>query len=113
MYLGTGGGSTDEMIIMRIENDRPVVALFRGRDGKVAPMTFLRGASVMHTDAVEMRPHQHLVYSLHYNYGGNRRLHQCTGEAYQWNADTKTFDYNHRLSKKLTHDTCRNVPQSN
>lgn len=113
VYLGTGGASTDEMTVMRIENGEPVVARFRGRDGKVSSMVFLEGASVMHTDGVEMLPEQHAVYSLHYNYGNNGKLHECTGEAYQWNPDTKLFDYNHPLGKKLTQDTCRKVPQHN
>jgi hypothetical protein len=101
------------MTVMRIENGEPVVARFRGRDGKVSSKVFLEGASVMHTDGVEMLPEQHAVYSLHYNYGSNGKLRECTGEAYQWNPDTKLFDYNHRLGKKLTHDTCRKVPQYN
>jgi hypothetical protein len=67
----------------------------------------------MHTDGVEMLPEQRTVYSPHYNYGGNEKLHECSGEAYQWNPDTKIFDHNLRLSKKLTQDTCRKVPQCN
>jgi hypothetical protein len=113
VYLGTGGASTDEMTVMRIENGEPVVARFRGRDGKVSSMVFLEGASVMHTDGVDMLPEQHAVYSLHYNYGSNGKLRECTGEAYQWNPDTKLFDYNQPLGKKLTQDTCRKVPQHN
>jgi hypothetical protein len=87
VYLGTGGASTDAMTVMRIENGEPVVARFRGRDGKVSSMVFLEGASVMHPDGVEMLPEQHAVYSLHYNYGSNGKLRECTGEAYQWNPD--------------------------
>ena len=47
MYLGIYGASTDEMTVMRIENGEPVVARFRGQDGKVSSMVFLEGASVM------------------------------------------------------------------
>jgi len=113
VHLGTGGASTDEITVMRIENGAPVVARFRSRDGKISSMVFLQGASVMHTDRVEMLPEQHTVYSLHYNYGSNGKLRQCTGEAYQWNTATKLLDYNYRLSKKLTQDTCRDVPHHN
>ena len=79
VYLGTGGASTDAMTVMRIENGEPVVARFRGRDGKVSSMVFLEGASVMHTDGVELLPEQHAVYSLHYNYGSNGKRRECTG----------------------------------
>jgi hypothetical protein len=113
VYLGTGGASTDEMTVMRIENGEPVVARFRRRGGKVSSMGLLEGASVMHADRAEMLPEQHAVYSLHYNYGSNRKLRKCTGEAYQWNHETKVLNYNQRLGKKLTQDACRNVPQHN
>jgi len=113
VYLGTGGASTDEMTVMRIENGEPVVARFRGRDGKVSSRVFLEGASVMHTDGVEMLPEQHAVYSLRYNYGSNGKLRECSGEAYQWNPATKLFDYKPLLGRKLTQDTCRKVPQHN
>ena len=56
VWLGTGGASTSEMAVMRIEDDKPVVALFKGRDGKISPMTFLRGAGVLHGDNIEMLP---------------------------------------------------------
>ncbi len=112
MYVGFAAGWI-ALWVMRIENGEPVVARFRGRNGKVSSMVFLDGASVMHTDGVEMLPEQHAVYSLHYNYGSNGKLRECTGEAYQWNPDTKLFDYKHRLGKKLTRDTCRKVPQHN
>src|SRR5882724_10007148 len=46
VYLGTGGASTDENTVMRIENGEPVVARFRRRDGKISSMVFLQGASV-------------------------------------------------------------------
>jgi hypothetical protein len=113
VYVGSGGASTDAMTVMRIENGEPVVARFRGRDGKVSSMVFLEGASVMHTDGIEMLSEQHAVYSLHYNYGSNGKLRECSGEAYQWNPATKLFDYNPLLGKKITQDTCRKVPQHN
>jgi hypothetical protein len=111
VYLGTGGASTDEMTIMRIENGGPVVARFRRRDRKVSSMVLIEGVSVMHTDRVEMLPEEHVVYSLHYNYGSNGELRECAVEAYQWNPDTKLFDYNRPLGKRLRQDTCRKVPQ--
>jgi len=112
VYLGTGGASTDEMTVMRMEDHKPVLAVFRGRDGKVSPVVFLEGASVTHTDGVELLPEQHAVHAIHYNYSGNGKLHQCGGEAYTWNAQSKTFDYNSALTKNLTKATCRQVPKA-
>lgn len=112
VYLGTGGASTDELTVMRIEHDKPVLALFRDRDGKVSPMVFAEGASVMHTDGVDLRPREHSIFSIHYDYNGNGKLHQCGGEAFIWNSHTKTFDYNLRLTKKITQTSCRQVPKA-
>ena len=112
VYLGTGGASTDELTVMRIEHDKPVLALFRGRDGKVSSMVFAEGASVMHTDGVDLLPPEHSVFSVHYDYSGNGKLHQCDGAAYTWNSHAKTFDYNLRLTKKITQTSCRQVPKT-
>jgi hypothetical protein len=112
VYLGTGGASTDEMTVMSTEDHKPVLAVFRGRNGKVSPGVFLQGASVTHTDTVELLPQQHAVHAIHYNYSGNGKLHQCGGEAYTWNAQSKTFDYNPPLTKTLTKATCRQVPKA-
>jgi hypothetical protein len=98
VYLGTGGASTDEMMLMRIRDGKPVFAVFRGRSGKASSMTFLEGASVMHTDSVELLPQEHAVYSIHYSFAGLnpdgvQKVHECSGEAYQWNPHMSTFDY--------------------
>ena len=106
VYLGTGGASTDQMTLMRMEDSKPVVALFRGRDGKISSMVFLRGASVRHGDGIDMLPNEHAVYSSHYTTDDDGKLDKCSGEAYQWNRHTKTFDYSPRLSKKLAQSSC-------
>ncbi len=66
--LGTGGASADETTVMRMEKDKPVLAVFKRRDGKLLPMTFLEGASVMHTGGIELLPEKQAVYSFHYKY---------------------------------------------
>jgi len=112
VYLGTGGASTDELTVMQIQHDKPVLALFRGRVGKVSPMVFVEGASVMHTDGVDLLPREHSIFSVHYDYSSNGKLHQCNGEAYTWNSHAKTFDYNLRLTQKITETSCRQVPKT-
>jgi len=114
VYLGTGGASTDALTLMRIENDKPVPAMFTGRDGKPSSVGFLRGASVMHTDDVEMLPLEHAIYSIHYSFSGThangvQKVRECGGEAYKWNPQTKTFDHNRRLSDRLNRDYCKKV----
>jgi hypothetical protein len=111
VFFGLGGASTSQLTLMRMADGKPVVALFKDRAGKISPMVFLEGASVMHTDDVDLLRREHAVYSIHYNYGSNGKLHQCGGEAYTWNPQSKTFDYNSALTGTLTRTTCRQVPQ--
>ena len=113
VWLGTGGASTSELALMRIENNKPVVALFKDRQGKTEPMLFLEGASVMHSDSVDLLSKEHAVFHFHFQYMGDGRLGPCDGEAYRWNPHTQTFDYDSRLSTSLTQDFCRKVPQKN
>lgn len=111
--FGTGGASTSPLTLMRIEDGKPVVALFKDRHGKIQSIGFLEGASVMHTDTVEMLPKAHAVFYLHYQYRANGPLGSCDGESYRWDSRSKTFNYDARLSRELTRDACSKVPQSN
>lgn len=109
VYLGTGGAYTNGMTVMRIENEQPVVARFRQKDGKVSSIFFLEGSSVRHGNHVELRAAEHAVYSGRWTTEGSGRIDHCTGEAYQWNSHSKTFDYSPRLSGDITKSWCRTV----
>ena len=109
--FGCCGAYADEMTVMRIEHGKPVVVLFRGRDGKISSREFLKGASVMHGAAVELDTTEHAVFSGYWDMNSDgTKVARCGGEAYQWNARAKRFDYNRRLSDKLTKDFCRKIP---
>lgn len=73
-YGGTGRASTSELALMRIENDKPVVALFKGRQGKTEPIVFLGGASVRHSDSTDLLPRRHALFHLHFEYTADGRL---------------------------------------
>jgi hypothetical protein len=108
--FGCCGAYAHAMTVMRIEEGKPVVALFRGRDGKVASTEFLEGASVMHGAAVELDAIEHAVFSAYWDMKSDgTKVASCGGEAYQWNAAAKRFDYNRRLSERLTKDFCRKI----
>jgi hypothetical protein len=110
--FGAGGASTSQLTLLWIEGGKPVVARFKDRAGKIGPMVFVEGASVIHTDDVDLMPQEHSVYAIHYNYGANQKLHQCGGEAYIWNPHSETFDYNPALTRKLTKIKCGQVPKT-
>lgn len=112
VWLGTGGASTSELALMRIEDNKPVVALFKDRQGKTGPMLFLEGASVMHSDGVDLLPNEHALFHFYFEYTGDGKLGPCGGEAYRCNPHTKTFDYDSRLSGRLVQNACRKVPRT-
>jgi hypothetical protein len=113
VFLGTGGASTSALALMRIKDDKPIVALSKDRQGKTEPMVFLEGASVTHSDTVDLLPKVRSVSHLHFQYTGDGRLETCEGEVYRWNPHTETFDYDSRRSKRLTQESCRKVPPRN
>jgi len=109
VWLGTGGASTSELALMRIEHDQPVVALFTDQQGKIEPILFLEGSSVTHSDGVDLLPKEHALFHSHFERLGDGKLGTCAGEAYRWNPHTKTFTYDSRLSASVSRDYCRKV----
>jgi len=80
--LGSGGAYTSYLTLMRIENNKPVIAQFKQKDGKISPLMFLYGASVMHSEYVEMLPEKNAIYAFHlsrsYNENSSDILTKCT-----------------------------------
>ncbi|WP_035354597.1 hypothetical protein [Edaphobacter aggregans] len=104
--IGCCGAYTHEVVVMRMEDDKPVFARFRGRDGKISTMVFLAGASVRNGEAVELMPKEHAVYAGHWKTNDQGKLSNCTGEGYAWDEVSKTFNFNLTLSRSLTKDFC-------
>jgi len=106
--LGCCGAYTDDMTVMRMEDGKPVLALFRGKDGKVSTMLFSDGASVMHGAAVQMIRTEHAVFSAVWNMNDDgTKMHDCGGEAFRWDTTTKVFTFDQRLSAKLSREFCK------
>jgi len=103
--LGSGGAYTSYLTLMRIENNKPVIAQFKQKDGKISPLIFLYGASVMNSENVEMLPEKNAIYAFHLSRSNNENssdiLTKCTIEAYKWNSQTKNFDFSLSLTKEL------------
>jgi len=59
---------------MRIESDKPLVALFKDRQRKTEPIVFLEGASVMHSDSTDLLSREHALLHLHFEYTADRRV---------------------------------------
>ena len=109
VYLGTGGASTDEVMLMRLEGGSPAVARFRQKDGSLQTPTFLRGASVTHSDDFRLVPKNRAVYSVSMKSDSEGYLANCTVTAYRWNASTKTFDWSRTLTTRIRKEACPKV----
>lgn len=106
--LGCCGAHTDEMTVMRMQNGKPILALFLANHGKASPMTFSAGASVMHGADVELLPDKRAVFAVHWDMSSDgKRVASCTGEAYRWNTGSETFELNRQLSWSLAQDFCK------
>lgn len=106
VYLGQGGASTDYITVMRIEADKPVVALFKEASGKMSPQVFLRGASATHGDTTDFLPDQRAVYWMSTTTDQNGMANTCTVTAYQWNAQEHVFRLNKLLGKQIAAAHC-------
>jgi hypothetical protein len=104
--LGCCGAYTHEIVVMRMEDDKPVFARFRGQDGKVSTIVFASGSSVRNGEDVEILPKEHAVYAAHWQADDRGKLSRCTGEGYVWNDASKTFDFDRALSRKHAGDHC-------
>ena len=109
--LGSGGAYTSYLTLMRVENDKPVAAQFKQKDGKVSPLMFLAGASVMNGEGVVMLPDKNAIYAGHWSRAVSGTpfgsLTNCSVEAYQWNSQTKIFDYSASISSEVRPGFCQ------
>ncbi len=105
-----GGAYTDWLILMRLENGRPVLARSR-ENGKYSSIGIAYGTSAMHSAGYEFHPEQHAIYTFELDIGGWTEpsvarepsvAKEITAhvKVYVWNPKTKTFDWNRKLSKQ-------------
>ena len=105
--FGSGGAYTNYLTVVRLQNGRPVSAVFKRPDGKTGSMLFADGSSVKNGVTVELRPESNAVFACEYSMKDDGRLAKCNGAAYQWNRQTSTFEYDKRLSGPLGKNFCR------
>ncbi len=104
--FGLGGAYTSQLTLLRLENGKVMVARFKNSKGKASPMVFAEGASVRHSVSIKLLSREQALFSIEIDSNGSK-VEGCTGQAYQWNPRTSTFDENRRLSKALTKSYCR------
>ncbi|KKT01216.1 MAG: hypothetical protein UW07_C0009G0013 [Candidatus Nomurabacteria bacterium GW2011_GWF2_43_8] len=108
--LGSGGAYISSLVLMRMEDGKPVVVRFKQEDGKISSMMFLAGASVMNGEDAVMLPDKKAIYAGHWERdagSSSGALVVCTVEAYQWNSQTQTFNFNSALSGEIKTEFCQ------
>ncbi len=104
--LGSGA-TTDSFTLVRIKNNKPVVSLFKQKDGKVSTLVFTDGAggAGRYASKFEILKNNAIYSASYYIYLEGSDY--CRAEMYQWNSHTKIFEYNTGLSNKAQQDFCR------
>ncbi len=100
------GATTYEYALVRLENGKPTVPLFKQKDGKISTLMFTNGASAAYGSKTEMLGNKNAIYSASYSKYGDSTDY-CLVEAYQWNSQAKIFEYNVVLSNEVQQDYCR------
>lgn len=106
-----GGAYTDWIVVMQLEEGRPAPARFRKANGELTVVGFAQGASVMHGMNVKLVPELSAVYGVQWDNDETLRLKRCIVDAYVWNAKTKTFDWDKKLSRQAKRSYCRSLQQ--
>jgi hypothetical protein len=111
IYTGSGGAYTDELVLVMIENGKPVLPKFKTQDGQVSVLTFLSGSSVRHGEIVDMVSEDNIIYSVSWSMDETGKLETCDPEVYLWNKNTELFEYDQILSDGSKSTLC--VPLQN
>lgn len=104
------GATTCELVLMRIENNKPVVARFKQKSGEISYLVFSEGAggAGRYGSGTKLIESKNAIYFTHYS-AYNEASDSCGAEAYQWNSQTKIFEFNVSLSNEVGQAYCSKV----
>ena len=103
------GPYTSNVVLMMLENGKPVLARFRSSKGKPVNPTFLAGASVSDGEGVKFLPVRHAFYDIQWHIDKNMKMEGCTVDAYVWNPGNSTFDQSESVSKEIAATECTHL----
>lgn len=105
--FGVGGAYTEWLLLVRLENNEPVLAKYRRQDRSEAIAEFARGASVKNGITVEFHEGHHAVSSLEYSVSDELEIRTCGGKTYRWNETTELFEFDADLTAEIAAAYCR------
>ena len=104
------GATTCELVLMRIENNKPVVSRFKQKDGEISYLAFSEGAggAGRYGSGTKLIEDKNTIYFTHH-FAYNESSDSCGAEAYQWNSQTKIFEFNVSLSNETGQNYCSKI----
>lgn len=104
--MGTGGAYTDFLTLVTKKENTIQAARFTDANGKISPLTFLAGSSVLNGSDVAMWPAQNAIYQGSWSFDEKGVFTHCEVQAYQWEEESGTFAFRTSLSDELETDFC-------
>jgi hypothetical protein len=111
VLVGIGcGATTCEFVLMRIENNKPTVASFKQKDGKVSYLVFTNGVggAGRYESTVKLMEDKNAIYAAGYS-AYNESSDSCGAQVYQWNRQANIFEFNDSLSNEVSKDYCAKI----
>lgn len=104
------GATTCQLVLMRIENNKPVVARFKQKGGEISYLVFSEGAggAGRYGSGTKLMEDKNTIYFTHH-FAYNESSDSCGAEVYQWNSQTKIFEFNISLSNEEGQDYCSKI----
>ena len=99
------------LVLIRMENNKPVVARFKEKNGEITYGKLVDGSGGAGRYGAETKfiESKNAVYSAHYFAYNSNYDDICEANAYQWNSQTKLFEFNISLSNEIGQDYCSKI----
>ena len=104
---GSGGAYTNDVVLALLRDGKPELAQFKDKEGKIGPILFSNGGSVMHAVGIVLDSVARSIYeqSVDVKSDGSG-LERCTIVAYQWDSQEELFVYNETESARAESTFC-------
>ncbi len=99
--FGCGAGNGTAYALFINDGNKTSIAQVKPKDGVVMPVTFFSKATAYEV-GFKLLPKEHAYYDYSKFYNDDTKQYDCSARAYQWNSETKQFEWNESLSEKYT-----------
>ena len=107
--IGTPGAYAASITLMIIEKNKPELAHFKDKDGKITPLVFVEGPPGIHGMLFGTIPEKRTIYQGRWMLKDAGGELDCDVSAYRWNSNLKIFEFNENLSMEVQQNFCTQV----